>query len=1484
MKHKFYFGLLLIFFSLNANLFSQNFWVPDANFRNKLKQLYPSCFTAQDSMITNCNLIQSAQSLNASSLPIASLSGLEYFITLDSLTCRQTNITSLPVLPSSLSYLNCGNNNLSSLPILPDSLKFLICNANHLTSLPALPNSITHIFCLQNQLTNLPTLPSSLIELDCRLNQLINLPTFPNSFQYLYCSGNQITSINSLPDSLRLLDCDNNQLTNLPALPNYVTELRCEYNQLTGLPPLPPLLTTLYCAHNQISSFPTIPNSLISLFCAYNQLTFLPKIPGHVRYLNCSYNPLSCIPELAPRDLGYPWGGINIQHTNITCVPNQRSLYDFQMFQAQLPIPLTYCSPVNNYCSYKFVSGLVFLDENGNGIKDSLEKGVSCAIQYLNYLAWSDSNGVFDAISDTGNITLHLIVPNYYSATTPETQVVHVTATNNPTLYFGIAPISKIQDLKLDLTSQSLLRPGFKIKYKIQYQNIGTDTISNVKLKFLKPQQLSNLNTLPVSNAVNGDTLVWNIPVLFPFEKGEININDSVFASTFIGDTAAAYAWIEPLTGDSTPFNNSAISMNIIKASFDPNDKSVTPELVMSNSTRYLEYTIRFQNTGTDTAFTVMVMDTLSPLLDVNSLQMINASHPFDFWVENRLLRCNFTSILLPDSNANEVESHGFVKFRIKPLPGLLAGNNIPNSASIYFDYNAAVLTNTTVVHAVNPTYYWVPDFHFRNKLKQLYPSCFTAQDSLITGCSQIQNEISLNLTFLQISSLDGIQYFTSLEHLVCYSNHLTSLPALPTSLLSLNCSQNQLTSLPALPTSLLSLACSENQLTSLPALPASLVYLYCTSNQLISLPILPSSLTRLTCENNHLTSLPVLPSSLTHLDCTYNQLSSLPALPSSLTYLWCGQNQLTSLPILPDSIKELKCGVNQLTSLPTLPALLITLDCSLCQLISLPALPASLTILGCSNNQLTTLPALPALLLELYCRNNQLSNLPRIPGRTWKLDFSHNPITCFPEIAPRIPGSPSWVGITMFNTLISCIPNQGTFPLSVIYSSQQLPFCSPANSDCNYNYTFGYVFIDANGNGRKDSLEYGLEAPVNYSGNSVVFANGVGYFNAVSDTGNITFQVAVPLYYSATTPTSQTIHVVSGVVDTLYFALQPIGNINDLKIDLCSIGFLRPSFKAKYQVHYQNVGTNTLNNVQVKFLKPSQLYNFSSLPGANAVSADTLIWNIDTLFPFQQGNIVITDSVFSNATLGDTTTANAWIEPIGGDTEPLNNQCTSINIIRGAFDPNDKSVSPDVVLLNTVGFLEYSIRFQNTGTYRAFEVMVMDTLSALLDVSSLQMISASHSYDLWVENGVAKWNFINILLPDSNTNELESHGFVKFRIKPLPGLTVADSIPNEADIYFDYNVAVTTNTIVVNVVNPLQVHDLKDTELQIFPNPVQDILRIVNQHAGALGKIELINASGEVLETKTISSSAYTWNLQQLPAGTYILRGQGWGQKVVKE
>lgn len=138
--------------------------------------------------------------------------------------------------------------------------------------------------------------------------------------------------------------------------------------------------------------------------------------------------------------------------------------------------------------------------------------------------------------------------------------------------------------------------------------------------------------------------------------------------------------------------------------SYDPNDKQVFPRGATENNilraNTDLEYLIRFQNTGTDTAFTVVILDPLSANLDPATIRPGAASHPYTFTLlEDNVLKFSFNNILLPDSNVNLAGSQGFVKFRVKQLPDLADGTEILNNAAIYFDFNEPVLTNT--VHQV---------------------------------------------------------------------------------------------------------------------------------------------------------------------------------------------------------------------------------------------------------------------------------------------------------------------------------------------------------------------------------------------------------------------------------------------------------------------------------------------------------------------------------------------------------------------------------------------------------------------------------------------------------------------------------------------------------------------------------------------------------------------------------------------------------------
>ncbi len=139
--------------------------------------------------------------------------------------------------------------------------------------------------------------------------------------------------------------------------------------------------------------------------------------------------------------------------------------------------------------------------------------------------------------------------------------------------------------------------------------------------------------------------------------------------------------------------------------SYDPNDKQAFPvgygaPHFITDSTD-LEYLIRFQNTGTDTAFNIVIRDAISPHLNIETLRPGAASHPYRYDIEpGNIAVFHFENIMLPDSNVNEAASHGFIKFNIEQKENNPIGTHIMNDAAIYFDFNEPIITNT-VFHTI---------------------------------------------------------------------------------------------------------------------------------------------------------------------------------------------------------------------------------------------------------------------------------------------------------------------------------------------------------------------------------------------------------------------------------------------------------------------------------------------------------------------------------------------------------------------------------------------------------------------------------------------------------------------------------------------------------------------------------------------------------------------------------------------------------------
>jgi alpha-tubulin suppressor-like RCC1 family protein len=220
---------------------------------------------------------------------------------------------------------------------------------------------------------------------------------------------------------------------------------------------------------------------------------------------------------------------------------------------------------------------------------------------------------------------------------------------------------------------------------------------------------------------------------------------------------------------------------------------------------------------------------------------------------------------------------------------------------------------------------------------------------------------------------------------------------------------------------------------------------------------------------------------------------------------------------------------------------------------------------------------------------------------------------------------------------------------------------------------------------------------------------------------------------------------------------------------------------------------------------------------------------------------------------------------------------------IRDSYDPNEKDNSPvgvntsHIVLQNTL--IDYIIHFQNTGSDTAFKIMVVDTLSSGWDLSTLEPGAASHTYKMSISGegkAILKFTFDNINLVDSTTNEAKSHGFVKYKIKPQSTVALGTQINNAADIYFDYNPTVRTNTtfVTIDIFPPHIKGDSfsgSTSEINVYPNPTTGTFQIKSVKS-KIEKIEVFNVLGETIYFLANNQQSITIDLSSKCDGIYFL------------
>jgi uncharacterized repeat protein (TIGR01451 family) len=509
-------------------------------------------------------------------------------------------------------------------------------------------------------------------------------------------------------DNLNYLYCFNNLLTTLGTLPNNLIGLYCNSNQLTQLPSLPQSLMYLDCSYNQLMYLPLLPVNLLTIDCSFNQLTYLPQLPEDLYELSAEDNNISCFYNLPP---SLVLAGIS--NNPITCVPS-----DFWgIFGLPICVDNDPINNPNNCVSSLNISGSIYSDLNSNCTVDSFDLG---------------SNHITAKLYNSSNILIaqdHAMNGTYgFSMNQAGTYKVKIESNNMP--YSIDCAQADSQMVNLMSTTDVVSNINFPVNCNEAY-DVYPQSVNNYGWVF--PGQVHQLETFISSNeawynltcgatnyagvvsiivtgavsfysvapnalipTVNGNTFTYNI-------TDYNSLNPSSFGLKFLTDTTAqagdqicVHVEINPTPLDADTTNNVYDFCYQVVNSYDPNMKEVYPVNVLPGYDDWFTYTIHFQNTGNAPAFNIRLRDTLDANLDINSFEVRGYSHPAQISLNGNILTVRFNNIMLPDSTTDYDGSMGYFQYRLKPLPNLPNGTQIENTAYIYFDYNAPIITNTT--------------------------------------------------------------------------------------------------------------------------------------------------------------------------------------------------------------------------------------------------------------------------------------------------------------------------------------------------------------------------------------------------------------------------------------------------------------------------------------------------------------------------------------------------------------------------------------------------------------------------------------------------------------------------------------------------------------------------------------------------------------------------------------------------------------------
>lgn len=459
------------------------------------------------------------------------------------------------------------------------------------------------------------------------------------------------------------------------------------------------------------------------------------------------------------------------------------------------------------------------------------------------------------------------------------------------------------------------------------------------------------------------------------------------------------------------------------------------------------------------------------------------------------------------------------------------------------------------------------------------------------------------------------------------------------------------------------------------------------------------------------------------------------------------------------------------------------------------------------------------------------------------------------------------------------------------IDTNQTVSYAPFSGNFQNVSQVTGRIFFDNNQNNVFDGNDIGAaNQMVSISNNYVALTNNQGIYNAFLPVGNYTIQPAAGSFVSAfqVTPPQKSLNVPS--IGNLYsgndFAVVAPATVCLGKLSI--IGATpppRPGFTNVVKVRFQNLlsTTTTTQTVRLFYTEHQSFVNAVPAPSFIDTAAHRLEWVVSNLNVGAAWDASVTlqtppPPAVPNGTILDYAASIINASCSSLDTIQVRQQLTVV----GSYDPNDKAVSPigysDNHSVHPDNTLTYTVRFQNTGTYLAEKVVIVDTISQYLNLSTLRVTTASHNYETQIEpNRAVKFIFDQINLPDSTSDEPGSHGFIQYTIHPNASVANGNIVTNRADIYFDFNPPILTNTVYTTMDRTVSIGaELSGDKVMfaVYPNPSIDGLLNIEADKKLLGeKLQVTDLSGKLLFETILQQEHVSIKLPAVAKGVYLLK-----------